>query len=58
MTWLRVFIHRLRGVFLKRRRQRELEDEIRCHLEMQIEDNLRQGMSSDGCVAKTGAFYQ
>jgi putative ABC transport system permease protein len=54
MTRLRVFIHRLRGVFLKQRRQRELEDEIRYHLELQIEDNLRQGMSSD--EARTAAL--
>jgi predicted permease len=47
MTWLRVFIHRLRGLFLKRKLDQELEDEIRAHLEMQIEDNLRQGMSPD-----------
>jgi predicted permease len=45
MIRLRVFIHRLRGMFLKRRRERELEDEIRSHLEMQIEENVRQGMS-------------
>jgi predicted permease len=47
MTWLRVFIHRLRGLFLKRKLERELEDEIRAHLEMQIEENLRQGMSPE-----------
>src|SRR5215813_6865852 len=47
MTWLRVFIHRLLGLFLKRKLERELEDEISAHLEMQIEDNLRQGMSRD-----------
>src|SRR5262245_44463465 len=47
MTWLQVFIHRLRGLFLKRKLEQELEDEIRAHLEMQIEDNLRQGMSPD-----------
>jgi putative ABC transport system permease protein len=47
MTWLRVFIHRLRGMFFRRRIERELEDEIRSHLEMQIEDNRRQGMSPD-----------
>jgi len=47
MTWLRVFIHRLRGLFLKRKLEQELEDEIRSHLDMQIEDNLRQGMSPD-----------
>src|SRR5262245_23146826 len=47
MTWIRVFIHRLRGLFLKRKLEQELEEEIRAHLEMQIEDNLRQGMSPD-----------
>src|SRR5262245_53556729 len=45
MTWLRIFIHRLCGLFLKRKMERDLEDEIRGHLDMQIEDNLRQGMS-------------
>jgi len=47
MTWLRVFIHRLRGLFLKRELEQELEDEIRSHLEMQFEDNLRLGMSPE-----------
>jgi hypothetical protein len=47
MIWLRVFIQRLCGVFFKRRLERDLEDEIRSHLEMQIEENVRQGMSSE-----------
>src|SRR5262245_25284189 len=47
MTWLRVLIHRLRGLFLKRKLEQELEEEIRAHLDMRIEDNLRQGMSPD-----------
>jgi predicted permease len=47
MTWLRVFIHRLRGIFWQRRREQELEDEIRSHLEMQIEENVKQGMSAE-----------
>src|SRR5262245_32720346 len=47
MIWLRVFLHRLRGLFLKRKLERELEDEIRAHLEMQVEDHLAQGMSRD-----------
>jgi predicted permease len=47
MTLLRVFIHRLRGMFWQRRREQELEDEIRSHLEMQIEENVRQGMSAE-----------
>src|SRR5215475_393438 len=47
MTWLRLFIHRLCGLFLKRKMARDLEDEICSHLDMQIEDNLRQGMSPE-----------
>src|SRR5262245_1997380 len=47
MIWLRLFIHRLRGLFLKRKLERDLEDEIRGHLDMQIEDNLRLGMSPE-----------
>src|SRR5215470_19938645 len=47
MIWLRLFIHRLCGLFLKRKMERELEDEIRSHLDMQIEDNLRLGMSPE-----------
>jgi hypothetical protein len=47
MTRLRIFIHRLCGLFLKRKMERDLEDEIRSHLDMQIEDNLRLGMSPE-----------
>jgi putative ABC transport system permease protein len=45
MTRLRIFFHRLLGLFVRRKLERELEEEIRTHLEMQIEENLRQGMS-------------
>ncbi len=45
MTRFRIFFHRLLGLFQRRELERELEEEIRSHLEMQIEDNLRQGMS-------------
>jgi putative ABC transport system permease protein len=47
MTWLRVFFHRLCGMISKRRLERDLEEEIHSHLEMQIEENLRQGMSPE-----------
>src|SRR5215813_5034329 len=47
MTGLRVFFQRLLGLFQRRKLERELEEEIRSHLEMQIEDNLRQGMSPE-----------
>ena len=45
MTNLRIFLSRLRGLFRKRTLEQEMADEIQAHLEMQIEDHLRQGMT-------------
>ena len=36
---------RLRSLFMRNRLDGELDDEVRFHLEMQTEDNLRAGMS-------------
>src|SRR5438045_3052566 len=47
MTWLRVILSRFSGLFFHHRREQELADEISYHLEMQIEDNLRQGMNQE-----------
>jgi predicted permease len=47
MTSLRIFLSKLRGLFLKRRLEQEMQDEIDAHLEMQIEDHLRLGMSPE-----------
>jgi len=47
MMVLRTFLWRLRALFLRRRLEDELADEIRSHLEMQIEDNQRRGMSPE-----------
>src|ERR1041385_1422048 len=47
MNRIRIFLARVRGLFLKRRLEQELDDEIRSHLEMQIEENLRHGMSAE-----------
>jgi predicted permease len=44
MSWARVVAARLRGLFEHKRLERELDDEVRFHLEMQIEDNLKAGM--------------
>jgi len=44
MSWASVTAARLRGLFARRRLERELDDEVRFHLEMQIEDNLEAGM--------------
>jgi hypothetical protein len=45
MSWPRVFAARIRGLFVKDRLERELDDEVRIHLEMQAEDNRRAGMN-------------
>jgi putative ABC transport system permease protein len=53
---IRVFLQRLRALFLKRRLEREMEDEFRSHLELHIEDNVRLGMSP--LEARTAALRQ
>ena len=47
MSRLRIFWSKLRGLFLKRKLEQELADEIQSHLEMQIEDHVRKGMSPE-----------
>lgn len=42
---LRVLLRRLLGMFRKRKLDRELDEEIKAHLELQVEDNVRKGMS-------------
>jgi predicted permease len=45
MRKLRAALLRLKGLFLKSARERELADELESHLQMHIDDNLRAGMS-------------
>jgi predicted permease len=45
MSWATVFAARLRGLCEHERLERELDEEVRFHLEMQIEDNLKAGMT-------------
>src|SRR3989475_11847609 len=47
MRRLRAWLVRLTGLFTKRRRERELAEELESHLQMHIEDNLRLGMSPE-----------
>src|SRR5262245_6475441 len=47
MNRLRKWFVRLGGLFNKRRKDRELDDEIESHLQMHIEDNLRLGMTPE-----------
>jgi predicted permease len=47
MNRLRTFPRRLRALFTRRRLDRELDEEISAHLEMQAEEFERQGMSRE-----------
>ena len=47
MTSIWIFLAKLRGLFLKRQLEQEMQDEFAAHLEMQIEDHLRQGMTPE-----------
>ena len=47
MTRLFIFLSRLRGLFTKQKLEHELSDEIQSHIEMQIDDLVRQGMSPE-----------
>src|SRR6266568_1096048 len=54
MARLRVLISRLLGLVRKRRLEQELNEELRAHLEMLAEENLRKGMSPE--EARTAAL--
>jgi putative ABC transport system permease protein len=45
MSWPRVLAARVRGLVFRGRLDSQLEDELRFHLEMQAEDNIRIGMN-------------
>ena len=47
MSSFYIFLSRLRGLFQKRKLEDDLADEIQAHLEMQIEEHVRQGMSQE-----------
>lgn len=47
MSRLRELLSRIRGMFLTDSLDRDLEDEMRLHLEMIVEENIARGMSSE-----------
>jgi predicted permease len=47
MTSFRIFATRLAAIFQKRRLEREMTEELRAHLEMLAEENVRRGISPD-----------
>ena len=56
MGRLRGWVMRARGVFAGRWRDRELADELASHLQMEVEDHIRQGMTPD--EARTAALIR
>src|SRR5436190_8208688 len=47
MSWTSVVSARLLGLFGHKRLERDLDEEVRFHVEMQAEDNLNAGMSPE-----------
>lgn len=47
MKALRAFLHRLAGIFHKEERDRRLAEELESHLRMQVDDNIRSGMTPE-----------
>jgi putative ABC transport system permease protein len=47
MDWLRVLASRIRGLRGQEQPEQELDEELRTHLEMLTEENLRRGMSRE-----------
>jgi predicted permease len=68
MTQLRVLLQRLRGLFRKRAMEHDLDEELQFHLQMEVDENLRQGMNPQraraaalrrfGGVARTKETYR
>ncbi|HUB51434.1 MAG TPA: ABC transporter permease [Terracidiphilus sp.] len=68
MDWIRTLFNRITGLFARERRDAELDDELRAHIELAVEENLRKGMSAEeartqalrsfGGVAQTRERYR
>ena len=51
MSYMRAFASRVRGLFRRSHAERELNDELRAHLDSLTEANIRRGMSSEDARA-------
>jgi len=47
MEKLRIVVARLRGLFLRRSVEREMNEELRLHIEMRARENMRRGMTEE-----------
>lgn len=48
-------IARLRTLFHRSRRERDMNEEIRSHFALHVDDNLRAGMSQDEAIRNAGS---
>ena len=51
MTAIRVFLSRLSGLFRTKRLERDMDEEFDFHLQNEVAENLRRGMSADEALA-------
>jgi len=51
MIWLKLFFNRMTGFFVSRRREADLEAELRAHIESLVEANVNQGMTLEDARA-------
>src|SRR5882672_10618630 len=68
MTQLRMLLQRLRGLLRKGSLEQDLDEELRSHLQMEIDEHIRQGMGPGearslarrrfGGVARTKEIYR
>ena len=47
MEWIRIFLSRSSALFGKRRRDNDLDEELRTHIDFAVEENLKRGMSTE-----------
>jgi hypothetical protein len=46
MDWLRAALSRCAGLFGKRKLDADLEEELRAHIELAVEEHMRRGLSA------------
>ena len=58
MRWKQELIFIIRRLIHRRRAERELDEEIRAHLEMEIERNIADGMSPEEAQTGGAPFFR
>jgi len=45
--WIQVFFSKLKSVFERERLDRDFDDELRAHVDLLVEDNMKRGMTPE-----------